>query len=209
MSQRDRLNTFCQIVAVALLALASGLASGQAVPTAGRLADMQVGVDFSIANTDYTSGVYNLAQPTGIASWHGYGAYADVDLKYHYGLELGFHQLSGSDAVLSERTFLVGGRYVYPIRQRLAPYARVGVGRGVFNFAAQDASGQSYQIANLGYTVESFGGGIDLKLRPGLNIRVFDYEYQRWNNFPPKSLSPQVLSFGLAYHFHGPMSLRK
>ncbi len=180
-------------------------AQAQALPTASRFADLQVGVDFSIAKPDYTSDIYNLSQPGGIATWRGYGAYVDLDLREHYGIEFDVHQLSGADSVLSERTFEIGGRYLYPIRYRFVPYAKVMIGRGIFNFAAQDASGKSFQIANLGYTVESFGGGFDLRLKPGLNIRVVDYEYQRWNNFPPKSLNPQVLSFGLAYHFHGPL----
>lgn len=183
----------------------------QAVATASRKADLQVGVDFSIANPNYADDVYHLAQPTsGDLHWHGYGAYVDLDLRYHLGLEFDFHQISGPDPVLYERTFEVGGRYIYPLRHGLVPYGKAMVGRGVFNFAAIDATtGKSVQLANLAYNTQTLGGGLDLRLRPGLHIRLFDYEYQIWDNFPPDKLRPQVISFGVAYHFHGPMSLRK
>lgn len=190
---------FCTAAAVA--------ACAQAGPTASRAADVQLGVTFASANSNYTQDVYNLTQPVGSDQWKGFGAYADIDFRYHFGAEFDYHHVTGSDAILSESTYEAGLRYLFPVR-RFVPYGKVMIGRGIFNFAAQDANGKSYEIANLGYTTETFGGGLDLKLTPGLHIRAFDYEYQHWNNFPPKSLSPQVISFGVAYHFHGPMSLR-
>jgi len=199
------------IFVVVLLVSISAVTRGQAVPTASRLADVQVGVDFSNAKPDYQQDLYNLAEPgTSQSRWNGYGAYANMDLRYHFGLEFDFHNVSGPDSVQYERTFEVGGRYLYPIGWRFVPYGKAMIGRGIFNFAAQDATtGKAYQIANLAYNMESFGGGLDFKMLPGLNIRLFDYEYQRWNNFPPRSLNPNVISVGVAYHFHGPMSLKK
>ena len=193
------------------VALAPCAARAQAVPTASRLADLQVGVDFSLANPDYANDVYHLAQPTdGQLRWHGYGAYADLDVRYHLGIEAEFHQLSGPDPTLYERSFSIGAHIPFPLRRRFVPYGKVMIGRGIFNFAAISANtGQSIQIANIGYTVETLGGGVDLRLRPGLNVRLFDYEYQRWNNFPPNKLDPQILSFGVAYHFHGPLGGRR
>ena len=191
--------------------LTACFAHAQAVATASRKADLQVGVDFSVVNPDYANDVYHLAQPTsGELHWHGYGVYANLDLRYHLGLEFDFHQVSGPDPVLYERTFEIGGRYLYPLRHGLVPYGKAMVGRGIFNFAAlDDFTGKSVQIANLGYNTQSVGGGLDLRLRPGLHVRLFDYEYQIWDHFPPNKLNPQVISFGVAYHFHGPMSLRK
>ncbi len=192
-------------VVLALLLIPAAL-HAQAVPTAKRLADLQVGVTFSLANPDYANDIYHLQQPTsGQLRWHGYGAYSDLDIRYHFGLEAAFHTVSGPDPTLYERSYEIGPRFVFPVGFRLAPYAKAMIGRGIFNFAALNSAGQSVQLANLGYTTETLGGGLDLRLRPGLNIRVFDYEYQRWNNFPPNKLSPQVLSFGIAYHFHGPI----
>ena len=171
---------------------ASTLASAQATPTASRLADLQLGVSVSGAIPDY-----------GTEAWHGYGFYGDLDFVHHLGLEIDFHQLSGPHPVLYERTYEIGPHFSFPIRQRFLPYAKAMVGRGVFNFPGTNASGQSVQVANLAYNMYSFGGGLDLKLRPGLNIRLIDYEYQRWPGFPPHGLNPNVFSIGVAYHFHG------
>ena len=141
-------------------ALATASLHGQAVSTASRLANLQVGATFSVAKPDYTESVYNLTQPTnGEFNWHGYGIYADLDLRHHLGLEFDFHQLSGPDPVLYERTFEVGCRYVFPIR-RFVPYGKAMAGRGIFNFAATNASGQSEQIANLSYDTQTLGGGL-------------------------------------------------
>ena len=104
--------------------------------------------------------MYNLAQPAaGQKPWYGYGAYVDLDIRYHFGVEANFHQLSGSDPTEYERTFQVGPRFVFPVKQRLVLYAKVLVGRGMFNFAALDANGKSYQLANIGYNTQSAGAG--------------------------------------------------
>ena len=166
-------------------------ARAQATPTASRFADLQAGVTFSFANPDYGT------------NWHGYGAYADLDLRYRLGLEFDFHQLSGPNPVLYERTYEIGPRISYPIKYRFIPYAKAMYGRGVFNFAGTDPSGNAVQIANLAYNITSFGGGVDVKTIRGLNLRVIDYEHQRWGSFPPHGLTPGVFSFGVAYHFHG------
>ena len=179
------------------LAVLLGVASwvhAQAGPTAGKAADVQVGATYSYVKSDYSPD-----------AWHGYGFYADVDFRYHFGVEFAFHQ-SGSGPILYERTYELGGRYVYPIHDRFLPYAKAMLGRGVFNFEGSNGSGQPVQVANLAYNTQSIGGGLDLRVLPGLNVRVIDYEYQFWNGFPPHGLNPNLLSFGVAYHFHGSMA---
>ena len=74
-------------------------------------------------------------------TWHAYGFYADVDFRYHFGAEFAFHQASGSDPILYERTYELGGRYVYPIHDRFLPYAKGNLGRGVFNFEGTTGTG--------------------------------------------------------------------
>lgn len=159
----------------------------------------------STANPDYAGDRYSLYQPTaGEDRWSGFGVYVDLDLARHWGIEGNLHRLSGPDPVLYEHTYEVGGRYLYPIRERFVPYGRVMVGRGVFNFAEIDpATGRSVEIANLGFNMQSYGGGADVRLLPRLNVRLLDYEFQHWNGFPPNRLRPQVISFGVAYHFPG------
>jgi hypothetical protein len=166
----------------------------QATPTAEKAADVQVGATYSYVSSDYTS-----------EAWHGYGFYADVDFRYHFGVEFAFHQSSGPDPILYERTYELGGRYVYPLHDRFLPYAKGMLGRGVFNFEGRNSSGQPVQVANLAYNTQSVGGGLDWRVTQGINVRVVDYEYQFWNGFPPHGLNPNLLSFGVAYHFHGAM----
>ncbi|RXH55909.1 outer membrane protein [Granulicella sibirica] len=167
----------------------------QATPTASRIADLQLGVSVSGAIPDYGTNV-----------WHGYGFYGDLDVAHHLGLEIDFHQLSGPYPVLYERTYEIGPRFVFAVRQRFAPYGKALYGRGVFNFPGTNASGQSVEVANLAYNTYTLGGGLDFKLRPGINLRLIDYEYQRWPSFPAHGLNPNVFSFGVAYHFHGGMT---
>lgn len=180
-----------RIIAIALGLCACGMAGAQALPTAARLADVQVGGTFSLAKPDYTSTL-----------WKGLGFYADADLVHNLGIELDFHQVSGAGPVLYERTYEIGPRYVRH-KGRFAPYVKGMYGRGVFNFAGTNANGQQVAVANLAYNLFTGGGGLDMEARPGLNIRLFDYEYQDWHSFPPRGLTPSVISFGVAYHFHG------
>ena len=120
--------------------------------------------------------------------------YATLDLTNHLGGEITFHQASssGGDHVY-ERTYEIGPRYhrTYGI---FSPYAKAMYGRGVFNFPLD--------TANLAYNLFAFGAGVDVRVRPYLNVRA-DYEYQSWRGFPPQGLTPQLLSIGVAYHFPG------
>jgi opacity protein-like surface antigen len=68
-------------------------------------------------------------------------------------------------------------------------------GRGVFNSTYR---GQT--TANIAYNMLAFGGGLDYRVLPYLNIRG-DYEYQRWFGFPPNGLTPSVVTVGVAYRF--------
>lgn len=143
---------------------------------------------FNLANSDYSTQRFN-----------GFGFYSTFDVRNHFGVEAEFHQVNGSQSVY-ERTYEIGPRYVVHYR-RFAPYAKLMYGRGVFNFppAASDPTGGP--AANLAYNIWTGGLGTDYRFRPSVNFRV-DYEVQRWGGFPPHGLSPQILSVGVAYHFH-------
>lgn len=165
--------------------LAAGFASalhGQAtISTASRTADVQVGLGISAANPDYSP-----------AHFYGGTIYATVDFREHFGAELNIRQLNTTEAnKLSERTYEIGGRYVrhYGI---FHPYARLSVGRGVFNFLNDSA--------NLAYNMYSAGLGVDVNVTRKINARA-DYEYQRWSSFPPRGLQPNIITVGAAYHF--------
>ena len=159
--------------------------SAQAVSTATRRADLQVGVGFVSDNSDYAPQRLN-----------GYALYTTLDLTNHYGGEFVFHQAnSGQDDHLYERSYEIGPRY-HRDYGRFAPYIKAMYGRGVFNFPNN--------VANLAYNLFAGGVGVDVKILPYLNVRA-DYEYQDWLSFPPNGLSPQLITIGVAYHFPGGM----
>ncbi len=172
-----------------LLSSASLLVA-QASPTASRAGDLQIGGGFSSAASDYGK------------RFSGAMGYADFDFKEHYGVEAAFHFVrQGGGAPLYEKTYEIGGRYVRHYG-RFAPYAKLLVGRGVFNFPACPLpANQGIACANLAYNMYALGAGSDVYVRPWLNVRG-DFEYQSWPGFPPTGLTPMVISIGAAYHFH-------
>lgn len=171
------------VVAVWLIFGLAAQGSAQAVSTASRRADLQVGVGFVVASPDYKPG-----------KLHGVAFYTTLDFTNHLGGEFEIHQAnSPNNDDLYQRTYEIGPRYHrdYGI---FAPYVKVMYGRGVFNFP--------FGTANLAYNLFAGGGGVDVHLRPYLNVRA-DYEYQRWMSFPPNGLTPRVLTIGVAYRFPG------
>ncbi len=180
------------IVVLTLMLLNGRIANAQALPTAKRAGDLQVGGGFSLAKPDYTQ-----------QTFRGFSFYSSFDFKEHFGIEVDFHQMNhGQTDNIYERSYEVGGRYVrhYGI---FNPYARLMYGRGVFNYP--------YDVANLAYNMGVAGAGVDINVSRRVNVRA-DYEYQRWfgfrgyvsgnpngaNNGP---LTPQIFTIGAAYHF--------
>ncbi len=161
-------------------------AFGQATSTASRAGDLQVGVGYSNANANYNYVTDRI---------RGVDIYADFDVRHHVGLELNFHQLNDPSSAVYQRTYEVGGRYVRHIG-RLAPYAKGMYGRGVLNFPKN--------VANLAYNLLAAGAGVDLALRPRVNVRA-EFEYQDWISAPGAGLqiTPSLLTVGVAYHFGG------
>jgi opacity protein-like surface antigen len=176
----------------------AALLQAQATSTASRVADLQIGGGFSIGKSDY-------GEPKLI----GGAAYIDFDPRSHFGAEFVIHQVNttSQDGVY-ERTYEIGGRY-FRTYGRLAPYVKVMYGRGVFNYPlVYDPSSQKYVAeANLAYNLVAAGAGADFRLTRRFNLRA-DYEYQRWFSFPPSGLTPQIVTFGVAYHFPGELRIR-
>lgn len=155
-----------------------------ALPTATRAGDLQIGggVTFGTSNYNFDS-----------TALVGAAFYTTFDIRSHWGFEGNFHQnQSSSDSTVYERTYEVGPR-IYLTRGSFAPYAKAMYGRGVYNF--------SKGVANLGYNIYTFGGGADFAVLRSMNVRA-DYEYQSWPGFPLATLHPNVITVGVAFHFH-------
>ena len=165
-----------------LLGGASALYS-QAVPTASRTGDVQIGAGYSIARPDYVQ-----------QTFPGFAANADFDFRPHIGVEGEFHQVYSTNGDQSyERTYAIGGRY-FRTYGALVPYVKAMVGRGDFNYP--------FGQTELGYNLFAAGVGADFKLGPWLRVRG-EYEFQKWSSFPNGGFTPQIVTIGAAYHFAG------
>jgi opacity protein-like surface antigen len=170
---------------LALLFLLGGASVlySQALPTASRTGDVQIGAGYSIARPDYVQ-----------QTFPGFAAYADFDFRPHIGVEGEFHQVYSTNGDQSyERTYAIGGRY-FRTYGALVPYVKAMVGRGDFNYP--------FGQTELGYNLFAAGVGADFKLGPWLRVRG-EYEFQKWSSFPNGGFTPQIVTIGAAYHFAG------
>jgi Outer membrane protein beta-barrel domain len=177
----------------------------QASSTASRALDIQIGGGFALVSPD-SEPVHN----------KGFGAYADVNFRAHYGIEGEFHFASDTLGTGQyEKTYEVGPRY-FRTYGRFIPYIKLLYGRGVYNFTEPYCAPPAgdpltepcpvngpfvYQpVANLAYNMVAGGAGVDYELLKHVNLRA-DWEYQRWFHYEGSSLSPSMFTVGGAYHF--------
>ncbi len=175
---------FTRILIVLVLLAGTSMLHAQASPTATRRGDLQIGVGYTNANTDYLP--YRVGGGT---------AYFTYDFKPHFGVEGDFRFINDSPTKYYEKSYEIGGRYYRTYKNKWVPYGRVMYGRGVFNFATNGVT-----TANLAYNLAAVGAGLDYKVLPYLNVRG-DFHYQRWFGFPQNGLTPSMLTIGVAYHF--------
>lgn len=173
-----------------MLALGAARCRAQAMPTAtGPGAYLAGGVAVSGFVPDY--GNNHLGGITG---------YVDANLTWRFGVEGEARYLIYNQAFqTNEITYLAGPRISFRPKH-LRPYAKFLVGRGIFNFPYGYAQGR--------YFVWAPGGGVEWELGRRINVRLVDFEYQKWPNFGGPgtgyqfgTLSPYGLSFGLSYKF--------
>ncbi len=153
----------------------------QAIPTASRVGDLQLGVGYSSAKPDYSQQTF-----TGLA------AYADFDFLPYLGVEAEFHKV---DTPASDQSYQMTGEVgarAFHAFGRVVPYAKGMIGRGNFNYP--------YSLTDLNYTLYAGGAGADFKVAERLRLRA-EYEVQSWSSFPNGGLTPKLLTFGIAYHF--------
>lgn len=170
-------------LALSFLLGGTSVLSAQAIPTASRSGDAQIGVGYSMAKPDYVQ-----------QTFQGFGAYADFDFTPHIGVEAEFHQVYSTSGDQSyERTYDIGGRY-FRTYGSLVPYVKGMIGRGDFNYP--------FNQTQLGYTMYAGAVGADVKLGSYLRVRG-EYEFQKWAGFSNGGLAPQIVTVGVAYHFAG------
>jgi hypothetical protein len=179
---------YCPMAVIVLTLLISSTAPAQATFTAERRLTVQVGAIISIADSGLPANTSILYKRI-----VGGGVYGTFDPHPRLGGEAIIRQMYGGN--IGERSYLAGPRYYRPIR-RYTPYAKVLFGRGTFKFPGN--------IGELSLPIIAPGVGVSYRTSSTFQIRV-DYEHQSWLGFDrkvtnfPGGLSPQVLSFGVAY----------
>jgi hypothetical protein len=161
-------------------------ALGQAVPTASRTGSIQAGVGGLVISPDY-----------GQSDLQGLMFWGDFDFMYHYGVEGEIHYSVRTPTDISENTYLAGPRYIYHIK-KFDAYAKVlfGVGR----FGTQSGSFANPQTGS--YFTFAPGVGVDYHATRHINVRLTDFEFQKWPSFGANGLSPYTWSAGVSYVFH-------
>lgn len=168
---------------LAFLILGTSALYGQALPTASRAGDVQIGAGYSMGKPDYVQ-----------QTFQGFAVYGDFDFTLHWGVEAELHQVNSTDGDQSfQRTYDIGARY-FRTYGPLVPYAKAMIGRGDYNYP--------FGLTQLGYHMYAGAVGADVKLGPYLRVRG-EYEFQKWTSFPNGGLAPTIITVGVAFHFAG------
>lgn len=179
------LSAFALLLAVGI---AAPSASAQAIAAAtGRT--LAVGVAYQNIDPDY-----------GPTRASGIQVFGDFDISKYVGATAEINlQTAFSNVVFLEHSYLVGGRGLYRHGRYLA------YGKALFGAATSTSNDPYPNLINAPgtYPAIGLGGGLDIRLDHRITVRAIDYEDQHWFAYHPNSLTPHLLSFGLAYRFGG------
>jgi opacity protein-like surface antigen len=164
----------------------SSMSHAQAIPTASRIGgSIQVGVGGFLANPDF-----------GQTNIKGLTFYADFDLGQHLGVEGVIHYSVLTPSDVSENSYLAGPRYIVR-HKKFEGYAKALFGAG--HFGLQEGSFANPNTST--YFEYALGGGLEYRATHHINVRVIDFEAQKWPDFATHGLSPYVGTIGVAYVF--------
>jgi opacity protein-like surface antigen len=133
----------------------------------------------------------------GVQGIYGCGAFANLRWTYHWDIEgsarwLSFNGYQGT----TERTLLIGPRYIIHRFGKFEPYGKFLVGNGSIHYPYSIGTGSYFALAP--------GGGVNFRLSRRLTVRA-EYEYQIWlnspgfTNEPNHQLHPNGINVGVAY----------
>jgi len=116
--------------------------------------------------------------------------YADVHPQWRVGLEgeARFLRYHTSEDV-NESNYLGGIRVLVLRFHGLEPYTKFLAGMGKITLPFGDAHGSFLAYAP--------GAGLDVAINHNVTVRVIDFEYQHWPQFPYGSFSPYGISSGI------------
>jgi hypothetical protein len=157
----------------------------QAIYAAKEYFKLQAGAGVMYLNNDYTQ-----KSAQGAAFW------GDCDFTHFKGVLIGAEAEVHMGGIITpddigENSFLVGPRFTIH-RGRIGVYGKILIGKATIT--NQDLNQSStYNV------VPAYGGGLDYRLNRKVNIRIVDFEMQKWPNFEPNTLSPVSITIGASY----------
>jgi len=148
---------------------------------------LALGAGFSPFKTDY------------LPQWmYGVSAYWDLDFRRWLGVEVEGRTVQWNTiGNIREDTIGGGPRVRIAHIGRFVPYAKVITGIGSIDFKAPPSAPH--------YTHDTFfywaiGGGSDYRLTQHVYLRG-EYQYQWWDEWPPRGLNPRGFTIGANYRF--------
>lgn len=196
------------ILSFLALAACSPIAFGQAMPTATRRGDLQIGGGFVYDFPDYTPDKF-----------YGYAIYADLDFTEHFGIEGEFRQANDHTVASNGVTIpqyqrnIEGGLRYHRNYHNFQPYAKFMAGLARMEYPPVPGGTTAQALINYGFIAP--GGGLDYRVSPHITVRA-DMEYQMWFRAPdprlgydnfagtgglPNGLTPIVYTGGIAWRF--------
>ena len=153
--------------------------AAQAIPAASKLGSLFIGAGYVRANADYSP-----------ASFQGLLLFGAADFSEHFGAEAKYHRIrSPAPDAITETTYELGIRSKIRVGP-LTPFVDFSAGLGSFNYLRGPQNGS--------YGMFAGGSGVEYSITRNALFRG-EYEYQKWNTFPPRGLQPNLVSVSVAY----------
>lgn len=116
--------------------------------------------------------------------------FTDFYPQWRFGIEAEARYLRLHDSEdVTQTNYLIGPRvFVHSGREQI--YVKFLVGDGHIDLPFHYGHGDFLTLAP--------GGGVDLPLNDYVSVRVFDFEYQLWRDFPFGTMRPYSVSAGLS-----------
>ncbi|HVB28624.1 MAG TPA: outer membrane beta-barrel protein [Terriglobia bacterium] len=122
-----------------------------------------------------------------------------LGLTQEFGGYYGTREIQGVDNHFNTFSILSGPRFYYPGLKGITPFAHALFG---YDQTTVKVKGTDLKTTGSSYAM-AFGGGVDVKVRRGLAIRLFQVDYYRPQLFG-NSQNDLRFSAGIVFRFGGP-----
>lgn len=178
----------CGLIAMGMTCICPSIAAhAQARASGCKTFGAQIGVAATVARPDFD-----------IKYMAGISAFGDFQYKAHLGLEAEYHYLNLYTPLnIAENTVLFGPTYRFNVG-RMHPYIKVLAGVATWK---QLQSSQYATTTSRYYGTTAIGAGAYYNVSRHIAVRA-ELEHQDWFTYSPYSLTPDLLTVGVAYRIH-------